>query len=75
MLTADQREALNLLAESTRGYRESVLMAHGFTIGMLGGLVRDGLVIAEREPAYLNRRAIIVTCLRITDAGRKALAR
>jgi hypothetical protein len=74
-LPADQHEALDLLAGSARGCRESILMAHGFAIGMLHGLVRYGLVIAEREPAYLDRRAIIVTCLRITEAGRKALER
>jgi hypothetical protein len=72
-LVIDQREALNLLARSTHGYRESILLAHGFTIEMLRRLMRDGLVIAEREPAYVNRRAILVTRVRITDAGRRAL--
>jgi hypothetical protein len=37
------------------------------------GLVRDGLATAVREPAYYNRRAVLVTTMRITDAGRKAL--
>jgi hypothetical protein len=73
LLAIDQREALNLLGRSTHGYRESILLAHGFAIEMLRGLVRDGLVIAEREPAYLSRRAIVVTRVRITDAGRRAL--
>jgi hypothetical protein len=72
-LVIDQREALNLLARSTHGYRESILLAHGFPIEMLRRLMRDGLVMAEREPAYLNRRAIVVTRVRITDAGRRAL--
>ena len=64
-LVIDQREALNLLARSTHGYRESILLAHGFPIEMLRRLMRDGLVIAEREPAYVNRRAIVVTRVRI----------
>jgi hypothetical protein len=72
-LAIDRREALNLLARSTHGYRESILLAHGFRIETLGGLLRDGLVIAEREPAYLSRSAIVVTRIRITDAGRRAL--
>jgi DNA-binding PadR family transcriptional regulator len=71
-LVIDQREALNLLARSTHGYRESIL-AHGFPIETLRRLMRDGLVIAEREPAHVNRRAIVVTRVRITDAGRRAL--
>jgi len=36
-------------------------------------LMRDGLVIAEREPACLNRGTIVVTHMRITDAGRRAI--
>jgi hypothetical protein len=69
----DQREVLNLLARSPHGYRESILLAHGFPIDMLRRLMRDGLIIAEREPAYLSRSAIVVTRVRITDAGRRAL--
>jgi hypothetical protein len=69
----DQREALNLLARSTHGYRESILLAHGFPIEMLRRLMRDGLVIGERERAYLNGGTIVVTRMRITDAGRQAL--
>jgi hypothetical protein len=72
-LVIDQREALNLLARSTHGYRESILLARGFPMEMLRRLLRDGLIIAEREPAYLNRRAIVVTRVRITDVGRRAL--
>jgi hypothetical protein len=72
-LVIDQREALNLLARSTHGYRESILLAHGFPIEMLRRLMRDGLVIAEREPACLNQGTIVVTRMRITDAGRRAL--
>jgi hypothetical protein len=52
-LAIDQSEALNLLTRSTHGYRESILLAHGFPIDMLQSLVRDGLVIAEREARTL----------------------
>jgi hypothetical protein len=49
------------------------MLAHGFAIGMPRGLVRDGLASARREPAYYNRRALLVTVMQITDAGSRAL--
>ena len=55
------------------GRKESLKLAHGFAIGMLHGLVRDGLATAVREPAYPNRRAVLVTMMQITDAGRRVL--
>jgi hypothetical protein len=72
-LTDDQREALGVLAASLRGRTESMMLAHGFAIGMLRGLVRDGLATADRETAYYHRRAVLVTTMRITDAGRQAI--
>jgi hypothetical protein len=72
-LVDDQRAALGILAASVRGRPESLMLAHGFAIGMLRGLVRDGLAYALREPAYFNRRAVLVTVMQITDAGRRAL--
>jgi hypothetical protein len=49
-------------------------MAHGFQTETLRSLLRDGLIIAEREPAFLTGgAAIVVTRVRITDAGRRAL--
>ena len=71
-LADDERAALGMLAASVRGRTESIMLAHGFAIGMLRGLVRDGLATAV-QPAYYNRRAVLVTTMRITDAGRKAL--
>ena len=71
-LADDQRAALGLLAASVRGRTKSLMLAHGFAIGMLHGLVRDGLATAVREPAFPNRRAVVVTVMQITDAGRRA---
>jgi hypothetical protein len=73
-LAADQREALRMLAGSPHGCTESILLAHGFAVGMLRDLVRDGLATADRENVVTGRRRIAVTRLRITDAGRRALA-
>jgi hypothetical protein len=65
-------EALGMLAASLRGRMESVMEAHGVTIGTLRGLVRAGLATADRGPAYFNPSAI-VTMLQITEAGRRAI--
>jgi hypothetical protein len=74
LLAIDQREALNLLPRSSHGHRESILLAHGFPIEALRSLLRNGLIIAEREPAFLSRGySIVVTRLRIADAGRRAV--
>jgi hypothetical protein len=70
----DEREALRMLAGSPNGCAESVILTHGFAIGMLHGLVRDGLATAERQNMRVGRRLIGVTWMTITDAGRRALA-
>jgi hypothetical protein len=72
-LTDEQRAALGMLAASVRGRRESIMLAHGFGIGTLRGVVRDGLATAVREPAYYNRRATLVTMMQITEAGLRAI--
>jgi hypothetical protein len=72
-LTEDRRAALGILGASLHGRVESVMQAHGFAIGMLADSVREGLVTADRGPAYFNPRAI-VTVLQITDSGRRAIA-
>jgi hypothetical protein len=71
-LAKDQREALGMLAASLRGRMESVMVAHGVTIGTLRDLVRAGLATADRGPAYFNPSAI-VTMLQITESGRRAI--
>ena len=72
-LAKDQREALGMLAASLRGRMESLMQAHGFEVGTLRSLVREGLATADRGPAYFNPGAI-VTVLEITEAGRRAIA-
>jgi hypothetical protein len=59
-LDAEQRRALNLLADAgPRGSTAAILMAHGFTAEMLAGLVRDGLatVASETVKAGAGRRS------------------
>jgi hypothetical protein len=73
-LTTDQRRALEILARRPNGWTGATLRAHGFGVGLLDGLVRDGLATASHEIVMASRRRITVTRVRITDAGRRAMA-
>jgi hypothetical protein len=71
---ADRRRALKLLAASPDGCTEAIMLAHGFTIDMLVDMTRAGFATAQAECTQAGGRAIEVTRMRITDAGRRALA-
>ena len=73
-LDSEQRRALRLLAGRSEGYTEAIMLAHGFTISMLDGLVLNGLVTATPDTVLAGRRPIKVVRVQIADAGRKALA-
>ena len=74
-LTAEQRQALELLASDPQGATEELLvLAHGFDGDMIAGLVHSGLATAQRENMKAGGRAIEVVRIRITGAGRDALA-
>jgi hypothetical protein len=45
----DRRRALELLAASRDGCTEAMMLAHGFTIDMMVGLVNAGLATARAE--------------------------
>jgi hypothetical protein len=70
----DQRRALELLAVSPRGCTESIMMVHGFKRAMLAELVRNGWATAATEIVRAGWRPIEVARMRITEAGRRALA-
>jgi hypothetical protein len=72
-LSEDQRGALEMLVGS-RCCTGAMLLAHGFNMDMVAGLVRDGLVTARREPVRVDGQMIKVACVRITTAGRAAIA-
>jgi hypothetical protein len=74
-LNADQGRALRLLDEAgPRGCPEVLMqMAHGFKSEVLAGLVRDGLASVAPVSMQAGGRAVEVTRLRITEAGRRAL--
>jgi broad specificity phosphatase PhoE len=67
------RRALELLAGDQRGATEALLLAHGFTLRMLVGLIRAGLATAEREMMKAGAKPSELVRVRITDDGRKAL--
>jgi hypothetical protein len=71
----DRRRALELLAASHHGYSKAILRAHGFSIDMIVELVKAGLATTKRERMVADGRQTDVVRVRITDAGRQALAR
>jgi hypothetical protein len=74
-LSTDQRRALRLLDEAEpRGCTENIMIAHGFKTELLAGLVRDGLADVAAKTMLAGRQPMKVVRLRITVAGRRALA-
>jgi hypothetical protein len=53
---------------------EAVMLAHGFSIDLMVELVRAALATATAERVVAGKREIEVARVRITAAGRKALA-
>ena len=63
------------LASDPQGATEELLvLAHGLDSDMIAGLVHSGLAMARRENMKAGSRAIEVVRIRITGAGRDALA-
>ena len=74
-LSDQQRRALTALADmGPQGCLEGALLMHGFGAGVVSGLVRDGLASTAKLTTRAGRRSVYVTKVRITDAGRRAIA-
>ena len=73
-LLPDRRRALELLASCRDGCPEALMVGHGFTGRQLASLVRAGLAAASSERVMAGKTPMAVTRVRITDAGRRALA-
>jgi hypothetical protein len=71
---ADRRRALELLAASADGCTEAIMRAHGFSTDLLVELINAKLATATAERIVAGSRKIELARVRITDAGRKALA-
>jgi hypothetical protein len=74
-MTADERRLLELLAGSADGYTVALLRAHGFTVALMVDVVRAELATAKAERVFAAGKPVEITRVRITDAGRRALAR
>jgi hypothetical protein len=74
MLTTNQRPALTLLANATYGCTVPFMLSHGCTIAALRRLARSRLTITDRVREPGKPGTLTVVRLRISNAGRKALA-
>jgi hypothetical protein len=70
----NRRSALELLASCLDGCTEAITLAHGFSIDMMVELVNGGLASVTTERMVAGKHRIEVARVRITDAGRRALA-
>ena len=68
------RRALELLASCRDGCTEAIMLARGFTIKQMVELTRAGLATAKAERVVGGGKTIEVARVRITEAGRRALA-
>jgi hypothetical protein len=72
----DRRRALELLAGCPQeGCTEAIMLAHGFTITQMVELVRPGLAAAAPQRVKAGRERMEIAVLRITEAGRRVLAK
>jgi hypothetical protein len=72
---ADRRRALELLAGSHDGCTEAHMLAHGFSTDLLFELINAKLATAQPERTVAGGRQTEVTRVRITEGGRRALAK
>ena len=73
-LNDDQRRALKTLAHKD-GCAEAMLLADGFTIDQLAGLVIEEYAVMQRRRVDINGRERTVVWMQITEEGRQAIAR
>ena len=72
-LNDDQRRALKTLAHKD-GCAEAMLLADGFSIDQLAGLVVGGYAVMQRRRVDISGRMRTVVWMKITEAGQKAIA-
>jgi hypothetical protein len=73
-LTDGRRQALEELALHPDGCVEANLLADGFSIAQLSGLVIDGYATLQRKRRDVGCREQMVLWIEITEEGRKAIA-
>ena len=70
-----RRRALELLEASIDGCTEAIMLAYRFKTELLIELINAGFTTTSIERMVAGGRRIEVTRLRITGAGRRALAK
>jgi hypothetical protein len=73
-MSTDERRLLELLAGSADGSTDALLVADGFALKVILGSIGGGLATTMPERTFAAGKPVEVTRLRITDAGRRALA-
>jgi hypothetical protein len=73
-LSQEQRRLLEMLnGAGPRGCPEALVLANGFNIELLTGLVGAGLATVATETVRAGDRMRAVANVKITDAGRRAI--
>jgi hypothetical protein len=73
-MTADERRLLELLAENLNGATDALLKGYGFKLDVMVDLVDRGFATATPERSFAAGRQVDRTRVKITEAGRRALA-
>ncbi len=73
-MTDDERRLLEMLAANADGTTDALLVAHSFAFDLLSRIVRERLATATPERVFASGKPVEVTRVRITEAGRRALA-
>jgi hypothetical protein len=71
-LNDDERRALETLAHQD-GCAEAVLLADGFSIDQVAGLVVGGYAVMQRRRIEISGRERTVVWVQITEEGRQAI--
>jgi hypothetical protein len=72
-LSRNHRRALALLADCPDGLSEAIMLAHGFTAMLIAELIIAGFASASVD--QVRNGTLEVVRLKITNAGRQAIAR
>jgi hypothetical protein len=70
----EQRRPLEALLRHPDGCAEAALLADGFSIRLLSGLVIDGYATLQRKRVDVGGREQTVLWMEIAEEGRKAIA-
>jgi hypothetical protein len=71
-LNDDERRALKMLAHQD-GCAEAVLLADGFSIDQVAGMVVGGYAVMQRRRVEISGRERTVVWVQITEEGRQAI--